>query len=242
MKKIAVLLGALALMVGLSACGPTDKIAAEVDGVKISRSELFGEVGPFLTVQSALQGGEARSGVVPTSQTAQSLSDRIKIEVERKALSRAGITVDLASIEALDEQIISDLEQSMFGSFTEDETVDILRDARKVSRLFAEQNLIDEAFGKLVSDKAKPWFGDAEIVDYFIRNQKNFASPTLTDEARTQIVELLHTPGEASRYLLSKAKVKVDKRFGTWDPASGVVEPPVALRPSSRTPGIDLGE
>jgi len=204
---------------------------------------LFAVTDFFEFDEATGQAPEAESDTVELSLVARYLTFVIANESKFRFLEKSGAGL---SANEISERVASEMAQFEDqlkaavegGAFDEKQAEEI----RKAFELTVERNsrsaAISDAFDARIQDKAKPWFGDAEIVDYFVRNQKDFDAPTLTDEARTKIVELLHSPGSASTYLLSKAKVRVDKRFGTWVPEFGIVEPPVARRANA---GIDLG-
>ncbi len=199
-----------ALTFGATSCGSVDPSAVVVNGERTSARD-FERTLTLLRKAGATTLG-AESGTLPGTETRALLANVVVISVFHQEFRQRGLQVDptdTATAEKLPAQIFA---------------VDDAVWQKMPSDIKTQWNGLAAEYLAVRATLAGPPPSE-EAVQAFYEANKDQVNGAALEEVRPQIEQALQTQASnaAASKLLDAAVVKVNPRYGAWDPAKGVV-------------------
>ena len=201
---------ALTLCLGASACGSIDPDAAVVNGTRTSVRD-FESLLTDLRSAGATGLGVA-GGAVPAERARQLLSTVVILDLLHDEFGGRGLTVDATATQSATTATpqVFNVDAAAWGKLpnaTQDEW------ARKTAEYLA-----------LKTSLTGPAPTEEQVAAFYEQHKSEMNGASL-DEMRAQITDYLQglSSNDWLQKALASAVVKVNPRYGAWDPAKGVI-------------------
>lgn len=201
---------ALTLCLGASACGSIDPDAAVVNGTRTSVRD-FESLLTDLRSAGATGLGVA-GGAVPAERARQLLSTVVILDLLHDEFGGRGLTVDGTATQDAATAVpkVFDVEAGVWGKLPQSTQAEWTKKTAEYLSL------------KTSLTGAAPT--EEQIAAFYEQNKDQMNGASL-DEMRAQITSYLQglSSNDGLQKVLASAVVKVNPRYGAWDPAKGVV-------------------
>ena len=205
---------ALALSIGATSCGSVDPDAAVVNGTHTSVRDLEQTLTLLRKAGVTDLGGD--NGTLNADAVRVVLSNVILVNLFRDEFARRNLQIGTAVTNAttLSPQIFAVQDATLWEKLPQD-----------------IRTRWDRASAEYITVGQQLTPSEAEISAFYEKNKDQIGDQTL-DQVRDQIIRYFQRGATAK--LLADATVKVNPRYGVWDPAKGTVEP-LGSTPSATT-------